>query len=73
MAIVFISEYLGIPVINNNHDFYWEGGHSEIDIQLKGVKPGPRDHFFKNYHLGEVFSIIEMIYQWESRTWLSVN
>jgi hypothetical protein len=73
LALVFISELLGIPVLNNNHDFYWEGGHSEIDIQIKGVKPGPRDHFFKNYHLGEVFSIIEMIYPWESRTWLSVN
>ncbi len=73
LAIVFISEFLGIPVISNNHDFYWEGGHSEIDIQIKGEKPGPRDHFFKNYHLGEVFSIIEMIFPWESRTWLSVN
>ncbi len=73
LALVFISEFLGIPVINNNHDFYWEGGHSEIDIQTKGVKPGPRDHFFKNYHLGEVFSIIERIFPWESRTWLSVN
>ena len=73
LAIVFISEIMGIPVINNNHDFYWEGGHSEIDIQIKGVKPGPRDHFFKNHHLGEVFSILEMIYPWESRNWLSVN
>jgi len=73
LANVFISEFLGIPVISNNHDFYWEGGHSEIDIQTKGVKPGPRDHFFKNYHLGEVFSIIEMIFPWDSRTWLSVN
>ncbi|MCJ7695677.1 MAG: phosphodiester glycosidase family protein [Anaerolineaceae bacterium] len=73
LAIVFISEIMGIPVINNNHDFYWEGGHSGIDIQIKGVKPGPRDHFFKNHHLGEVFSILEMIYPWESRIWLSVN
>ncbi len=73
LALVFISEFLGIPVINNNHDFYWEGGNSEIDIQIKGVPPGPRDHFFKNYHLGEVFSVIESIFPWESRTWLSVN
>lgn len=73
LAIVFISEFLSIPVINNNHDFYWEGGNSEIDIQSNKVKPGPRDHFFKNYHLGEVFSIIERIFPWESRTWLSVN
>ncbi|MDH3257514.1 MAG: hypothetical protein OEM27_07840, partial [Nitrospinota bacterium] len=73
LAIVFISEFFGIPVINNNHDFYWEGGSSEIDIQKKGVKPGPRDHFFKNYHLGEVFSLIEVLFPWESRTWLSAN
>jgi len=73
LAVVFVSEFLGIPVINNNHDFYWEGGHSEIDIQIHGVKPGPRDHFFNNYHLGEVFSIFETIYPWESRTWLSLN
>jgi hypothetical protein len=73
LALVFLSEFLSIPVINNNHDFYWECGHSEIDIQLKGEKPGPRDHFFKNCHLGEVFSIIEMIYPWESRTWFSLN
>jgi len=73
LAFVLISELLGIPVINNNHDFYWEGGNSEIDILEKGIKPGPRDHFFKNYHLGEVFSLLEMIYPWESRTWMSLN
>lgn len=73
LALVFISEYLGIPVLCNNHDFYWEGGHSEIEIQTQGTMPGPRDHFFTNYHLGEVFSILEVIYPWESRSWLSVN
>ena len=73
LAFVLISELMGIPVINNNHDFYWEGGNSEIDRQEKGLKPGPRDHFFKNYHLGEVFSLLEMIYPWESRTWISLN
>ena len=73
LALVFISEYLGIPVICNNHDFYWEGGHSEIDTTYHNIKPGARDHFFKNYHLGEVFSILEMIYPWDSRSWLSVN
>jgi len=73
LALVFLSEILGIPVINNNHDFYWEGGKSEIDLQKNGDKPGPRDHFFKNYHIGEVFSIIERVFPWESRTWFSVN
>lgn len=47
LALVFISEFLGIPVISNNHDFFWEGGSSEVARQVKGEKPGPRDHFFK--------------------------
>lgn len=73
LSMVFISECLEIPVINNNHDFYWEGGSSKVEQKVKGYKPGPRDHFFKNYHLAELFSIIEMLYPWESRSWLSLN
>jgi len=73
LATVLISEYLGIPVINNNHDFYWEGGNREVEIKNKGLKEGPRDFFFHNAHVGEFFSIIEMIYPWESRSWMNVN
>lgn len=73
LAAVFISEFIGIPVINNNHDFYWEGGNSKIDIITKNLRPGPRDHFFYNSHIGEVFSLIEMFYPWESRSWMQVN
>jgi len=73
LATVLISEYLGIPVINNNHDFYWEGGNREVDIKSKGLKKGPRDFFFHNAHVGEFFSLIEMIYPWESRSWMNVN
>ena len=73
LASVLISEYLGIPVINNNHDFYWEGGHREIERAKKGMKKGPRDFFFHNAHVGEFFSIIEMVYPWESRSWINVN
>ncbi|APZ45398.1 hypothetical protein BW723_03365 [Polaribacter reichenbachii] len=73
LATVLISEYLGIPVINNNHDFYWEGGNREVEIKTKGLKKGPRDFFFHNAHVGEFFSIIEMIYPWESRSWMNVN
>lgn len=73
VALVFVSEFLGIPVINNNHDFYWEGGNRKIDIKEKGLKHGPRDVFFTNDHLGEVFSIIEVFFPWESRTWINVN
>lgn len=73
LATVLISEYLGIPVINNNHDFYWEGGNRAVEIKNKGLKKGPRDFFFHNAHVGEFFSIIEMIYPWESRSWMNVN
>ena len=73
LATVLISEYLGIPVINNNHDFYWEGGNRDVEIKKKGLKKGPRDFFFHNAHVGEFFSLIEMIYPWESRSWMNVN
>ncbi|MBD0778919.1 phosphodiester glycosidase family protein [Maribacter sp. ANRC-HE7] len=73
LATVLISEYLGIPVINNNHDFYWEGGNRKEEIKKKGLKKGPRDFFFHNAHVGEFFSIIETVYPWESRSWMNVN
>lgn len=73
LAVVILSEYLGIPVINNNHDFYWEGGNRKIDIKQKNLKKGPRDFFFKNSDVGEFFSIIEILFPWESRSWMSVN
>ncbi len=73
LATVLISEYLGLPVINNNHDFYWEGGNREVERKQKGLKKGPRDFFFHNAHVGEFFSLIETIYPWESRSWMNVN
>jgi glycosyltransferase involved in cell wall biosynthesis len=73
LAMVLISEYMGIPVINNNHDFYWEGGNRPIDVKLKRVSRGPRDLFFTNSDIGEFFSIIEMTFPWESRSWINVN
>ncbi len=73
LATVLVSELMGIPVINNNHDFFWEGGNRPEDIQLKRKKKGHRDFFFTNAHLGEVFSVIEVLYPWESRTWITVN
>ena len=73
LAAVFISEFMGIPVINNNHDFYWEGGTKKIDLITKKLKPGPRNHFFRNSHIGEIFSLIDVLYAWESRSWMQVN
>ncbi|MCK5699814.1 MAG: glycosyltransferase, partial [Cyclobacteriaceae bacterium] len=73
LAVVLISEYLGLPVINNNHDFYWEGGNRKIDIGKNGIKKGPRDFFFRNSHVGEFFSVIEVLYPWERKSWMTVN
>ena len=73
LALVFVSEYMGIPVINNNHDFYWEGGHRQVEIETKGLESGPRDFFFYNSHIGEFFSIIEVVYPWNSRSWINLN
>ncbi len=73
LALVILSEYKRIPVINNNHDFYFEGGNSKFDRKSKGLRKGPRDFFFTNAHLGEVFSLIEMLYPWDSKYWLNVN
>ena len=73
LAIVLLSEYYGIPVVNNNHDFYWEGGNRKVDIETKGLKKGPRDFFFTNADVGEFFSVIEMIYPWQRKSWMTVN
>lgn len=73
LAAVLVSEYFGIPVINNNHDFYWEGGNRQVDIDKFDLKPGPRDFFFTNAHVGEFFSTLEVVFPWESRSWMTVN
>ena len=41
LALVLLSEHLGIPVVSNNHDFFWEDGRSEL-VEW-------RDAFFKNH------------------------
>jgi len=73
LAIVLVSEYFGIPVINNNHDFYWEGGSKDIDKEKGLFKKGPRDLFFTNSHIGEFFSVIEVLFPWQRKSWLNVN
>lgn len=73
LAIVLLSEFLRIPVLNNNHDFYWEGGMCKADREKEGSKKGPRDFFFTNCQLGEIFSVIEVLYPWKSKSWINVN
>ncbi|MCK4521602.1 MAG: phosphodiester glycosidase family protein [Nanoarchaeota archaeon] len=69
LAVIIISEKLGMPVLNSNHDFYWEGGAP----RSKRKKRGSRDHFFRNYDIGEVFSLQEQIYPWVSDKWMHLN
>jgi glycosyltransferase involved in cell wall biosynthesis len=73
LASVIVSEYLGIPVINNSHDYYWEGGNRKVDIKNKKLKEGPRDFFFTNADVGEFFSVIEVLYPWQSDSWFTLN
>ena len=73
LATVLLSEYMGIPVINNSHDFYWEGGTRDVEREVKGIKKGPRDFFFHNSHVGEFFSVLEVLFPWESRSWINLN
>ncbi|MCD4817294.1 MAG: glycosyltransferase [Candidatus Cloacimonetes bacterium] len=69
---VIISEYLKIPVISNNHDFFWEGGNIQ-NVNNSKLKLKTRDHFFTNFTLKEIFSIIEITCPWSSKYWFSLN
>lgn len=69
LSLVIISELYGISVVSLNHDYYWEGGS---DRKLN-QKKGPRDHFFANADLGEIFSLIQILYPWDSPFWIHAN
>jgi len=71
-ALVIVSEFLKIPVINSNHDFYWESG-ARPWTRKPGDAKGVRDHFFCNADIGEVFSLIECLYPWDSPYWFQAN
>ncbi len=70
LATVLLSEYLQLPVISNNHEFYWEGGSRP---EKNKQKIGSRDHFFTNAHISDFFSLIERLFPWESRSWFNIN
>ena len=72
LALVLVSEFLGVYVLNSNHDFYWESGKPPAD-RLPGEEPGVRDHFFRNIENKSFFSLFEMIYPWNGSRWLQVN
>ena len=35
LAVVLLSEFLGIPVVNNNHDFFWEEGKRPVEERAR--------------------------------------
>ncbi len=72
LALVLASETTGAVVINNNHDFYWEGGKAGCK-RNPGEQPGPRDHFFRNHDNEEFFAFFQRIYPWNGRRWAQVN
>lgn len=72
LALVLVSEALGIVVINSNHDFYWDGGKAAAD-RKPDEPPGERDHFFRNVDNQPFFSLFQMLYPWRGRRWLQVN
>jgi glycosyltransferase involved in cell wall biosynthesis len=72
LALVFVTDSLGIAVINSNHDFYWDGGKAAAD-RKPGEAPGERDHFFRNVDNRPFFSLFQTLYPWPGRRWLQVN
>jgi len=72
LATVLASERTGCPVLNNNHDFYWEGGRPASE-RAAGEEPGPRDHFFRNQHNEGFFRIFKRLLPWGGRRWIQVN
>jgi glycosyltransferase involved in cell wall biosynthesis len=72
LALVLASETTGVVVINNNHDFYWEGGKAGCK-RNPGEQPGPRDHFFRNHDNEEFFTFFQRIYPWNGRRWAQLN
>jgi glycosyltransferase involved in cell wall biosynthesis len=72
LALVQISEGLGLYTLSSNHDFYWENGRPSADRD-PGEPPGVRDHFFRNMANQPFFSLFERLYPWNGERWLQVN
>ena len=72
LAIVLVSEMMGLYVLNSNHDFYWEGGKPPHD-RAPEEAAGPRDHFFKNLDNPAFFSLFKRLYPWDGARWIQTN
>jgi hypothetical protein len=67
LAFVLLSEYLNIPVINLNRNFYWEAEAFLNTDQQRVLQ------IEKNAHLGELTTLIEVLFPWESRSWRHIT
>lgn len=72
LGIVFVTEMLGIYVLNSNHDFYWEAGKPPAMREI-GEEPGVRDHFFRNIKNKPFFSLFEILYPWNGDRWFQLT
>lgn len=72
LGLVLVVEYLGIFVLNINHDFYWESG-KPLTERTPGEKPGIRDHFFRNIKNKTFFYLFRLLYPWNGDRWLQIN
>ncbi len=71
LALVLASELTDLPVLNSNHDFYWESG-KPAHQRTEHEEPGPRDHFFRNQANTGFFTLLERIYPWNGDRWLQL-
>ncbi|MGI9609792.1 MAG: glycosyltransferase, partial [Acidimicrobiia bacterium] len=72
LAIVLAAETTGCVTLNNNHDFFWEGGKEGCKRGV-GEEPGPRDHFFRNHDNEAFFAFFQRIFPWSGRRWVQLN
>ncbi|OVE79302.1 hypothetical protein BVY01_02870 [bacterium I07] len=72
LGLVFVTEILGLHVLNCNHDFYWEAG-KPLSERILGEEPGVRDHFFRNINNITFFSLFKLLYPWDGHKWLQIN
>ena len=72
LGMVLVSEYLGVFVINSNHDFLWEGGAPAIE-RAHGEQAGVRDHFYHNVGNRPFFDVFSSLYPWNGDLWSQVN
>ncbi|MBN2556471.1 MAG: glycosyltransferase family 4 protein [Anaerolineales bacterium] len=72
LATAFVTEGMGLYVINSNHDFYWEGGKPASE-RIPGEAAGVRDHFFFNMSNAPFFELLQQLYPWKGQRWIQVN